>query len=304
MLSDDIDAYLAHAAVAGLATDSVGVYRQRLERLAAWLAERRGYRRWAEVRADDLDTFLLDLQAQGLRRSTRAGFATVIRLLGAWLTQRGRVLANPARDLPVPDDLTTALPPAPLSEAEVARLIDAVPRRHAVDLRNRCHLELLYGCGLRLAESLGLRTDDVDLAARLVVVRHGKGDKRRVLPLLAPAAGAVRDYLAVRRDLLAGPDHGALLLGHGGRPLPASSFQQWLRRFGRALGLDVHPHLLRHSFAVHLLRGGADLRHIAALLGHGDLETTRIYLRLVPGQLREAYDAAMPAIPVNAPTPP
>jgi site-specific recombinase XerD len=300
MLIDEIDALLAHCSATGHAEDSVSVYRWRLERLASWLVERRGYRRWAEVRPEDLDAFLLDLHAQGLRRSTRQGFAASIRELCRWLEGRGSVLSNPARNLPLPDDERTTLPPAPLSEAEVLRLIEAIPRRNAVDLRNRLHALLLYGCGLRISESTDLDLGDLDLGNRRVVVRHGKGDKRREVPLLRQVAVAAQDYLAVRRELLHGTDHAALLLcGLGGRLTPFT-FQRWLKQAGKALGLRVHAHLLRHSFAVHLLRGGADLRHIAALMGHSDVATTaEVYARLVPTDIRVAYQA-MPDIPVSA----
>ncbi len=108
------------------------------------------------MRPEDLDAFLLDLHAQGLRRSTRQGFAASIRELCRWLEGRGRVLANPARDLPLSDDERTTLPPAPLSEAEVARLIEAIPRRNAVDLRNRIHtMRVIKGFMIQGGDPLG-----------------------------------------------------------------------------------------------------------------------------------------------------
>ena len=192
------------------------------------------------------------------------------------------------------------LPPAPLSEEEVAQLFEALPRRSAADLRNRLHLELLYGCALRVSESLHLDVSDLDLRARTVHVRNGKMGKDRLMPMMRGVHTAAKDYLSVRRDLLTGPDHGALLLGPSGQRVVMVTFQQWLRRVGKGLGLRLHPHLLRHSIAVHLLRGGADIRHVQEFLGHACLETTKIYLRLVPAHLRRDYDQAMPEIAVQA----
>jgi site-specific recombinase XerD len=156
------------------------------------------------------------------------------------------------------------------------------------------HLELLYSCGLRGTEAVSLNVADLDLDGRSVLVRDGKGGRPRLLPMLASTMTAAADYLALRRELVRGPDTGALLLASTGKRLSTWFMQQWLAAAGRELGVRIHPHLLRHSIAVHLLRRGADIRHIQQFLGHADLETTKIYLRLVPGHLREDYDRAMP----------
>ena len=115
--------------------------------------------------------------------------------------------------------------------------------------------------------------------------------------------GALRDYLALRRTLLRGPDRGASFLNSRGQRLKPAGVRCWMRKLNATRVPDappVHPHLLRHSFAVHLLRNGADIRHIQEFLGHADLDTTKIYLRLVPGRLKDDYDAAMPEIAVQA----
>lgn len=132
-------------------------------------------------------------------------------------------------------------------------------------------------------------------------MREGKGGKTRMLPLVEGTRVAAEAYMGLRRELLRGPDHGALLLAHDGRRLGGHWMQSWMRRAGPRLGFEVHPHLLRHSIAVHLLRRGADIRHIQEYLGHARLDTTAIYLRLVPGQLREDYDKAMPPLMAEPP---
>jgi site-specific recombinase XerD len=263
----------------------------------------RGKRNVTDIQPQDLDQYMAVIFEAGVQMSTRQARASVIRAFFRWLTENGRLLSNPARDIAMPandDDVPLAEPP--LEEAEVAELIDGLPRRHAVDLRNRLHLELLYGCGLRIGESVALDLRDIDLDARTVRVR-GKGNKERILPLMRGVVAALRDYLALRRSLLKGPDHGALLLDNRGRRLKASAFRDWLDVLNRRRGPGkpyLHPHLFRHSIAVHLLRGGADIRHIQEFLGHAKLDVTKRYLRLVPGRLKEDYDKAMPEIAVTA----
>lgn len=289
------DAYLAHLAATGHAESSRRTIVGRLDLLLAGLSAR-GCQTANEVRPADLDALLLVWQQRGLARETLRGLRSAARGFFGWLARQGAVLSDPACDLHLGAVPSDELPPAPLGEAEVATLIAAVPSCGVFDLRNRAHLELLYGCGLRLAESLALTLDDLDLERRTILV-HGKGGHDRILPLMTGATTALDDYLALRRELLTGPDLGILFLGRRGRVMDARTFRQWLYRHAqRTLGRGVNPHLLRHSIAVHLLRGGADLRHIQAFLGHADLDTTKIYLRLVPGHLKQDYDKAMPEL--------
>ncbi|MEK7415592.1 MAG: tyrosine-type recombinase/integrase [Planctomycetota bacterium] len=170
-----------------------------------------------------------------------------------------------------------------------------------MDLRIRLHLSLLYDCALRNSEAIKLDVSDIDLDERTLLVRDGKGGKTAMLPLLASTMHVAADYLALRRELLRGPDHSALLLAHSGRRLPLWWMQDHLHRLSQTIGFRVHPHALRHAVAVHMLRRGADIRYIQQYLRHEDLETTKVYLRLVPGQLRADYDAAMPVFPVEPP---
>jgi integrase/recombinase XerC len=291
----DVDLYLAQRGAADLSARSVRHHRCILYQVAR-LCAARGHRRWSTVTPADLDAVLLDLSARGLRRSSRDSCAWSLRSFGAWLAARGRVLRDPAADLHVADDDEIPLPPAPLTEEQVATLINGVPSRHVVDLRIRLHLEILYSCGLRNAEAVHLDVADLDLDDRTILVRAGKGGRSRILPLLAGTLAAAGAYLAVRRELLSGPDTGPLFLSPRGQRLGAWWIQRWLAGASHTLGFHVHPHLLRHSIAVHLLRRGADIRHIQQFLGHADLETTKIYLRLVPGHLREDYDRAMPVL--------
>jgi site-specific recombinase XerD len=298
-LADAITEITAVQEAAGSMPRTVSTNCRRLQGLAQMLAQR-GVRSVAEVTAADLDAVFMLYAERGVRQTSRRSYASTVREFFRCCQDRGWLLRNPAADLPIPDDDDIPLPEAPLDEVEVADLFANLPRRDAVDLRNRAHLELLYGCALRLAESVHLDLGDLDFQRRTLQVRAGKGGHDRTIPLMPGTIGAVQDYLAVRRTMLRGPDHGALLLDRHGRRIREDLLPGILRRLGRKRGRRLHPHLFRHSIAVHLLRGGADIRHVQQFLGHSSLETTKIYLRMVPGHLREAYDAAMPAIAVGA----
>lgn len=301
-MQDTVDEYLRYHAASDWRPKTVLHHRYILRRFLAFV-ESQGVRRWSALTPQLCDAFLLSLADGGLCRVSRDSFAWSLRGLGAWLAQHGRVLRDPTADLVVLDDDELPLPPAPLSEEQVAAIFAAVPRRHVVDLRNRLHLELLYSCALRNSEAVMLDVGDLDVEARTLFVRITKGGAPRSLPLMRGTLAAAEEYLALRRELLRGPDAGALFLTTRGRRLQPWYMQRLLAAASPGLGFRVHPHLLRHSIAVHLLRQGADVRHIQQFLGHVSLETTKVYLRLVPGQLREDYDEAMPVFPID-PLPP
>lgn len=300
-LADELDAYLARRAASTFRPATVKVQRQIIGRFIGWLTEQ-GHRRWTTVTAAQVDGFLLYLTDEGWLPSSRKTAGSALRRFGRWLLDAGKVLRDPAADLHLPEPDEDPLPPIPLSEEQVAAVFATVGRSSVVDLRIRLHLELLYSCALRNSEAVHLDVADLDLNERVVLVRDGKGGKSRLVPLLAPGHNAAADYLALRRELLQGPDTGALLLSPSGGRTPKWWMQDHLFKLSKTIGFRVFPHLLRHSIAVHLLRRGADIRHIQQFLGHEDLETTKVYLRLVPGQLREDYDAAMPVFPVEPPS--
>jgi site-specific recombinase XerD len=293
-----LTAYLDHLRSRGLAAGTVRLRQERLQQALGWF-RLQGILNPAALRPEDIDGYLQSLTDRHLARATIVNHRTGLRGFCAWLAATGRVLVNPAMDLdPVPRDEVETLPPDPLSAAEVAALIEGIPRQTVTSLRNRAHVEMLYGTGLRLSESLGLLLSDVDLGKRMVFVR-GKGGHERLVPYPAGMAAALADYLALRRTLLRGPDRGFLFLSEDGNPLSKAAFRQWLICHARqVLGKErrVFPHLLRHSYAVALLLGKADIRYVQELLGHADLDTTKLYLRLLPEHLRADYERAMPEL--------
>jgi len=290
--------YLDHGRALGWADATVTNYRHHLGVSLTYLLGR-GCAGPADVSPADLDALMIHVRELGRAKKTRVQLAILLKQFFGWLHGHGRVVVDPSLTLALPDDGEEDLPDPPLSEEEVRALFDALPRRTVYDLRNACLLELLYGCALRIGEAIALDTADIDLARRVVVLLACKHGQDRVVPIMGTAQAAVQDYLAVRRTLLKGPDHGGLLLSQYGKRLAQPSVYGFFDDLNRRRGPDarhLHPHLFRHSIAVHLLRAGADVRYIQQFLGHGSLDTTKIYLRLVPGRLKEDYDRAMPEI--------
>jgi integrase/recombinase XerD len=186
--------------------------------------------------------------------------------------------------------------PRTLSPAEVKRLLDAAAGTTPLDLRNRALGELLYGAGLRVSEAVALDRQSVDVENRLVRCL-GKGSKERVVPIGREAVDALRRYLSRGRPHLDRRHRQDLFLNAHGGPLTRAGAFLILRRLAAKAGLEperIHPHLLRHSFATHLLEGGADLRAVQEMLGHADLATTELYTHVSDRRRRELYFQAHP----------
>ena len=201
---------------------------------------------------------------------------------------------NPAAELDLPRRRRTL--PRTLSPGEAERLIDAAVGTTPRALRDRALVELLYGAGLRVSEAVGLERGGVDLDGRLVRAL-GKGQKERVVPIGREAAEALRRYLAHGRPYLDRRHRPELFLNAQGGALTRAGAFLILRRLAEKAGLEpgrVHPHLLRHSFATHLLEGGADLRSVQEMLGHADLATTELYTHVSDRRRRDLYFQAHP----------
>ena len=232
------------------------------------------------------------------RKLAEASFAFhlgAIRRFFAFLEKRGSILRNPAAFLPVPR--ARRAPPSVLSVAEAKRLMEAPPSESLQGFRDRAILELFYGAGIRLSEAFRLDVRDLDLEQETLFIRNGKGKKDRIVPVAARAREALERYLTrCRPKLLKRPGESALFVSMTGTRLSAVQYGHWLRKYGTAASISkrVHPHALRHACATHLLKGGADLRHIQELLGHKNLETTSLYTRVGIEDLKEVIERCHP----------
>ncbi len=265
---------------------TVIAYRQDLCRFAAFL---RSLRRTLETaRSGDLVAHLEGLRASGLSPRTVARKLAAIRGLYRFARANGWRRDDPAIRLDTPR-LPRRLPRA-LSRADAQALVEAAGGGEPRQLRDRAILELLYGSGLRVSEIAGLRPVDVDLHGQFLVCR-GKRDKQRVVPVGGEARRALVAYLERGRPLLVGgADAGPVFLNHRGSALSRQGLWGIVRAHARRLGIRrAFPHALRHSFASHLLEGGADLRSVQALLGHADIGTTEIYTHLPSEAVRRMY---------------
>jgi site-specific recombinase XerD len=247
-----------------------------------------------DVRHRDVRRYGAGLSSGGAAPTTVARKLAAIRGLFDYLVRTERIGQNPA-DLVSSPKREEKLPRV-LSGEQVRSLLERISVRTPLELRDRAMFELAYSCGLRCEEIVNLDVDSFDFETEQLRVL-GKGSKERLLPVGEPAQRALRRYLERGRHVLATePREGALFLSKSGRRLSGSDITRrlglWVRE--AALAAGVSPHSLRHSFATHLLEGGADLRTIQELLGHASISTTQVYTRVDAARLREAYAATHP----------
>ncbi len=281
-----VEAYLTRLAThRGLSPHSVAAYRRDLAQFFAYCG-RAGLGAPDQVDRRTVRRFLAYLDTRGYARRSIARKASSVRAFFADAAKRGTIPMNPADQVARPRRPRTL--PHALPARAVGGLLDGLAGDDPLELRDRALLEVLYATGLRVSELAGLRVADV--AGRDALRVRGKGDRERVVPLGRPAQHAVVRYLQRGRPLLAGPEAGeALWVGAQGRALDARGIRRAVRR--RA---GTFPHALRHSFATHLLEGGADLRAVQELLGHVELSTTQLYTAVTRDHLRATYERSHP----------
>jgi integrase/recombinase XerD len=271
------------------APKTVEAYRRDLTALATWLDGPVG-----NVTTEQLERYIAEMRAAGLSAATISRRVAAIRSFFKHQTLLGARTDNPAAELDLPRRRRTL--PRTLSPAEAERLVEAASGTSPRALRDRALVELLYGAGLRVSETVALQKSSVDLDGRLVRC-IGKGSKERVVPIGRQAVQALRRYLARGRPYLDTRHRAELFLNARGGGLTRAGVFLILRRLAAKAGLEperVHPHLLRHSFATHLLEGGADLRSVQEMLGHADLATTELYTHVSDRRRRELYFQAHP----------
>lgn len=299
-----VRAFLAYLRVeCGLSENTLAAYARDLRDLAADL-DSWGVSSFADAAAKDVVRHLSALRsAKGMSAASIARHLVSIRLLFRFLRSRGEIESDPteALDRPsqwqrLPGVLTPAnlraLLAAPELAAALALTTPAADQGPPLWIRDKAILEFMYGCGLRASEIGLLALDDVQPTLRTVLV-NGKGGRQRLVPFGRPAQASLERYLARCRPMLLRPDgrdRGRLFLSRTGRPVERVAVWQIIRRYAALAGLrGVHPHVLRHTFATHLLSGGADLRVVQELLGHSSITTTQVYTRVDAPRLKEIH---------------
>ena len=244
-----------------------------------------------QLQVHQVRRFVAQLHGRGLNGKTLARMLSAWRGFYAYLARNHGFTHNPCAGLRAPKAAKTL--PQALSPDEAARLME-VPAEDALAVRDKAIFELFYSSGLRLSELTGLPLVQLDLAAGIVRVT-GKGNKTREVPVGRLALEAVRNWLP-QREKLARPDEAALFVGRNGARLTPRAVQYRIKQWALKLGIsaDVHPHVLRHSFASHMLQSSGDLRAVQEMLGHANISTTQVYTHLDFQHLAKVYDAAHP----------
>src|SRR5215469_6287351 len=271
---------------------TIKAYEGDLENFANYV----GSRDWKSIDHVTIRGFLSHLYEKGLSKPSVARSLAAVRSLYRWLAQEGVVEQNPAKLVSTPK-LAKTLPRVPTIEEMNTVLDGAMPEVAAFPERDRLLLELLYGCGIRNSELIGINLDDIRTSAEAILIR-GKGKKERYVPFGGSAVAALGAYLPARQKLLAEKNKitPALLINQRGGRLTVRSVGRIVKKIAVAKGLspDLHPHTLRHAFGTHMLEEGADLRAIQEMLGHERLSTTQRYTQLSMKHVLAVYDRTHP----------
>ncbi|MBK4146756.1 site-specific tyrosine recombinase XerD [Corynebacterium macginleyi] len=284
--------WLNHLAVErGVSAHTVSNYRRDIHRYMDWLADN-GVQDLRQVTRPMVEAYLKYLrQAMAVSSANRA--LVVARGLHKFAVAEGEVDSDVAGEVRPPS--TGQHLPETLSVGEVTQLIESTATETPVDLRDRALLEVLYGTGARISEVISLTVDDAATAADVLVL-HGKGNKERLVPLGSHARQAIDAYLVRSRPVLGKGKTAALFLNTRGGALSRQSAWSIIKNAAQRSQIDksISPHTLRHSFATHLLEGGADVRTVQELLGHSSVTTTQIYTHVTEDSLREVWRTAHP----------
>lgn len=279
---------------AGLGEKTRSAYASDLRSLSAWLADRPGQPELREVRRADLLQWISGGMASGVQSSTAARRLSGLRRFYRYLLRERVVAEDPTLQIDSPRQPRRL--PETLSESDVEDLMAEPDPAEPIELRDRAMMEVLYGCGLRVSELVGLEVSQLNLRQGVVRVR-GKGDRERLVPLGEEAVDWLDQYFReARQTLLRGVASDAVFPGRQGRAMTRQTFWHRLRRYASRSGIrkKLSPHTLRHAFATHLLNHGADLRVVQMLLGHADLSTTQIYTHIAQQRLRSLHETHHP----------
>lgn len=286
---EQIDHFLEHLSVMnGASGHTLHAYQRDLQALQ-YFADKLGLQLWSELQLTHIRQYSSQRYRQQVSARTIQRELSVFRSFFKHLMKNGWITQNPAKTVRAPK-VSRQLPKV-LDVDQLGVLLDA-QIDNVLEIRDRAMFELFYSSGLRLSELVLLDMSDTDCDEAVVRVRHGKGAKERWVPLGSKAVAAIKQWLVVRPDLATA----ALFTSKQGKRISRRSVQLRLEQAGHKSGLaeHVHPHMLRHSFASHLLEGSQDIRAVQELLGHSDINTTQIYTHLDFQHLAAVYDAAHP----------
>ena len=318
--SPKIQQFLNHISVErGLSPKTVEAYESDLIKYTNWLREARKINDVSKITQLDIEEYVRVMASQGLGHRTIARRIASIHEWNKFMLSNAQIASDPSVEVKAPKQAEHL--PDVLSISEVERVIDAAGgfgSTDAVSLRDRALVEFLYATGARVSEAVGLKFEDIDLAESVVRL-SGKGQKQRLVPIGKCAVSALRDYLDKARPILASraqksqataksrlnsslnsssksANTHVIFLNKRGKSLSRQSAWEAISRAGKMakIGKELHPHTLRHSFATHLISGGADVRTVQELLGHASVTTTQIYTHISPDALMEAYVMSHP----------
>jgi integrase/recombinase XerD len=295
-MKEPIENFLHFLAVEkGYSEHTISAYRNDLTGLADF-AGKESVSSWANFTRQSMLSYMLNLKERGYVATTVARKVAAARSFFSFLVSESVIKTDPTENMSSPS-VGKALPkPIPINQV---RMLLEQPAKHSTSeaRRDRAMLELLYASGMRISELVALNLGDVNTQGNYFVRCFGKGRKERIIPLYEKIARTVQDYIDEDRPKLAhGKKDTAMFLNARGERLTRQGFWQKLKEYAKAAGLGskVSPHTLRHSFATHMLSGGADLRSVQELLGHANISTTQVYTHLTTDQVRRTYDKSHP----------
>jgi len=291
-LEEKIDSFLNHISVEkGLSPNTVQSYYYDLKQFADYCRQQ-GIPDFDCVTTENIIAFIRshdDMERRSLARKT-----VTIRMFYKFLNDEGMLQNNPVRLLES-QKISSTLPDV-LSKEEMNKLISSVPTEELQDMRDKVILELMYSCGLRASEVITLKVRDIDLEDELVRI-FGKGSKERIVPVSTTAKTLLIDYLSLYRSkFLKSAMYDEVFLTFQGKPMSRITLWKIIKKRANESGLkkEIHPHTLRHSFATHLIEGGADLRSVQEMLGHANISTTQIYTHMDMSHLRSVHKTYHP----------
>ena len=299
-MREEINSFLNYLTVEkGFSGNTVEAYRNDLQQMASFAEEEANKQSlmpsWANFSRQGMLSYMLNLKERNYASTTIARKVAAARSFFGFLKAEGIIKADPTENMSSPS-VGKSLP-KPISISQVRSLLDQPTKRNTLEARrDKTMLELLYASGMRISELVSLNLGDVDTEGGYVRC-FGKGHKERMVPIYEQAARLVKEYSEETRPKLARKkDEVALFLNPRGERLTRQGFWQKLKEYAKAAGLDtqISPHTLRHSFATHMLSGGADLRVVQELLGHANIATTQVYTHLTSEHVRRTYEKSHP----------